>query len=157
MNDTTTVPGLATDVRGVLIPITGGQVVLPNATVAEVITFGNPREIEGAPPWVIGALTWRGWRIPLFSLSILSGQTAEENMTGAKVAVIKGLGGNPRLPFLALVAQGFPRLTTLRPDNLSVHEGEETPAGVASIVSVNDDRAFLPDLDAIEGLLEQSL
>ena len=156
MNDQVSL-GTASDVRGVLIPVTGGQVVLPNATVAEVITFGNPREIEGAPPWVIGALTWRGWRIPLFSLSILSGQTAEENMTGAKVAVIKGLGGNPRLPFLALVAQGFPRLTTLRPDNLNVLEGEETPAGVASIVSINDERAFLPDLDAIEGLLQEAM
>ena len=30
-----------------------------------------------------------------------------------RLAVLKALGGNPKLPFVAVVTQGFPRLTTL--------------------------------------------
>ena len=43
---------LAGDVRGVMIPVTGASVLLPNATVSEVITYGEPQEIENAPNWV---------------------------------------------------------------------------------------------------------
>jgi len=30
------------DIRGVMIPITGGRVLLPNATIAEVVSYTNP-------------------------------------------------------------------------------------------------------------------
>ena len=42
---------LPREIRGVMIPVTGGRVLLPNATVAEVITYTAPEKIEGAPAW----------------------------------------------------------------------------------------------------------
>ena len=36
------------NIRGVLIPVSGGKVLLPNATVSEVITYSEPDAIEGA-------------------------------------------------------------------------------------------------------------
>ncbi len=50
------------DIRGVLIAVTGARVLLPNATVAEVITYSPPDPIEGAPAWMLGRIRWRGWR-----------------------------------------------------------------------------------------------
>ena len=38
------------EIRGVLIPITNGRVLLPNATVAEVITLANVEKIPNAAP-----------------------------------------------------------------------------------------------------------
>jgi len=142
---------LAADIRGVLIPVTEARVLLPNASVSEVITYGTPQAIDGMPDWVFGAITWRGWRIPLFSFSLLSGEAREENFSGAKVAIIKALTGEGDMPFMALLAQGFPRLTAVTQENLLM-EGEQDalPPGVIHGVNINDEPAFVPDLDAIE-------
>ena len=146
------------EIRGVLIPITNGRVLLPNATVAEVITLANVEKIPNAPEWILGRLSWRGWRLPLFSFPILTGQVADETYTNARVAVLKALSGNAKMPFLALLAQGFPRLTTVTPDSL-IPTGDENahPLGIRAEVLVRDDRAVIPDLGLIEGMVADAV
>lgn len=146
------------EIRGVMIPVTGGRVLLPNATVAEVITYSVPEKIANAPNWLLGRLSWRGWRLPLFSFAMLSGTSNEESYSNAKVAVLKALGGNAKMPFVALLAQGFPRLTTVTPD-LLIPTGDESahPPGVHGHVLVRDDQAVIPNLGQIEGLIAQAM
>ncbi|HET6632895.1 MAG TPA: chemotaxis protein CheW [Rhodanobacteraceae bacterium] len=146
------------DIRGVMIPVTGGRVLLPNATVAEVITYSDPTPIADTPPWLLGHLSWRGWRLPLFSFAMLSGMAAGEGYSNAKVTVLKALGKRARLPFMAMLAQGFPRLTTLNADVIVPGgDGSETPAGVYDYVMVRDDDAVIPDLGAVEQMLADAL
>ena len=145
---------MAGDVRGVLIPVTGATVLLPNATVSEVITYGEPQKIEQAPKWVYGSTQWRGWRIPLFSFSLLTGQAEIESVSGAKIAILKALSGDARLPFMAMLAQGFPRLTAVTKDNLILNgEQSDVAIGIKHRVMVNDNEAFVPDLEVIEAQL----
>ncbi|MBX3689873.1 chemotaxis protein CheW [Dokdonella sp.] len=149
---------LPREIRGVMVPVTEGRVLLPNATVAEVISYTTPEPIPGAPAWLLGRLTWRGWRLPLVSLPILTGRLTEENRNNARVAVLKALGGNAGMPFIALLVQGFPRLTTITQELLIQTSDDEPHApGVRVEVLVRDDRAIIPDLDAIEGMLAQAL
>jgi len=146
------------EIRGVMIPVTGARVLLPNATVAEVITYSTPEKIPNAPEWLLGRLSWRGWRLPLFSFAMLSGSAKQENTSNAKVAVLKGLGGNAKIPFVAMLAQGFPRLTTITPDLLIPTGNEEAhPPGVHAQVLVRDDQAVIPDLGLIEELVAQAM
>jgi chemosensory pili system protein ChpC len=146
------------EIRGVLIPVTNGRVLLPNATVAEVITYSIPEKIPNAPDWLLGRLSWRGWRLPLFSFAMLSGAAKQEGYSNAKVAVLKALGGNAKMPFFAMLAQGFPRLTTITPD-LLIPTGDEGahPPGVTAQVLVRDDQAVIPNLNHIEALMTAAL
>ena len=149
---------LPREIRGVMVPITDGRVLLPNATVAEVISYTKPETIPNAPAWLLGRLPWRGWRLPLFSFPILTGQLTDESRTNARVAVLKALGGNAGMPFIALLAQGFPRLTTVTQELLIPTSDEHPHApGVRAEVLVRDDRAVIPDLDAIEGMVARAL
>ncbi len=149
---------LPREIRGVMVPVTEGRVLLPNATVAEVISYTTPEAIAGAPPWLLGRLTWRGWRLPLVSLPILTGRLSEEDRSNARVAVLKALGGNAGMPFIALLVQGFPRLTTITQELLIATSDDELHApGVRAEVLVRDDRAIIPDLDMIEGMVAQAL
>ena len=78
---------------------------------------------------------------------------------GTKVVVLKALGGDPKLPYFAIVAQGFPRLVTVTRDAMvldSEHQGE-LPEGVKVRVYYNDDVALVPDLDAAERMITQVL
>ena len=149
---------LPREIRGVMVPVTDGRVLLPNATVAEVISYTTPEPIENAPAWLLGRLRWRGWRLPLVSLPVLTGRLSEESRTNARVAILKALGGNAAMPFIALLVQGFPRLTTITQELLIATADDEPHAtGVRAEVLVRDDRAIIPDLDVIEAMVAQAL
>jgi len=149
---------LPREIRGVMVPVTDGRVLLPNATVAEVISYTRPEAIPNAPNWLLGRLPWRGWRLPLFSFPMLTGQLEDEGRNNARVAVLKAVGGNATMPFLALLAQGFPRLTTITQELLIPTSDQHPHApGVRAEVLVRDDRAVIPDLDLIESMVAQAL
>jgi chemosensory pili system protein ChpC len=146
------------EIRGLMIPVTNGRVLLPNASVAEVITLSTPDKIPNAPDWLMGRINWRGWRLPLFSFSLLAGMALDEGSRGTRVTVLKALSGHPRLPYIAMLAQGFPRLTTLSPEVMvPSNESMPTRPGVLMNVMVRDDQAVIPDLGQIEQLINDSL
>lgn len=124
---------LAIDIRSVLIPITGQQLLLPNATVAEVIGYTKPDPFSEAPSWVLGRVTWRGWRVPVVSLAMLGRWAGQEHTASARIAVLKGLGGNADMPFMAIVTQGFPHLVTVSAENLEGVEEDETVVPQAAV------------------------
>lgn len=146
------------DIRGVLITVNQGRLLLPNASVAEVITFSDPEPVENAPAWMLGQIRWRGWRLPLLSFSRFAGWSNEEGQIGAKVVVLKALGGNPKLPYFAMLSQGFPRLVTVSRAALAESHGiKELPVGIHSMVMLNDDAAAVPDLMSLELLIDKAL
>ncbi|MBP7625239.1 MAG: chemotaxis protein CheW, partial [Xanthomonadales bacterium] len=61
------------EIRGLMITVTNGRVLLPNANVTEILTYSMPEAIENAPDWLLGRTRWRGWRVPLISFSVLTG------------------------------------------------------------------------------------
>ena len=153
MNDTT-----VNDIRGVLIQVAGARLLLPNATIAEVLSFADPEPVENTPDWLLGRIRWRGWLLPLLSFARLSGIAEEQGGLGSKVVVLKALGGDPKAPFFALLTQGFPRLVTVPRDALVAREhADEMPAGVRSYVLLNEDEALIPDLEQVEHMVGDAL
>ena len=142
---------LPREIRCVLVPAGSLRLLLPNATVAEVITQPAHEAVAGAPDWLVGRITWRGWRVPLVSFARLAGAGEGDAELTVRVAVLKALGGSPELPFIAVVTRGFPRLTTLNSELIiPTHDGTALPPGVRAHVLVRDDMAVIPDLEMIE-------
>jgi chemosensory pili system protein ChpC len=152
---------LPREIRCVLVPVGNQRLLLPNATIAEVVTQSKPEPVADAPEWLLGRIAWRGWRVPLVSFTQLAGTEEGDTELSVRVAVLKALGGNPKLPFIAVLTQGFPRLTTLNAELiLPTHDGSPLPAGVRAQVLVRDDVAMIPDLEWMEtellGLLDHA-
>jgi chemosensory pili system protein ChpC len=147
------------DIRGVLIQVAGARLLLPNATIAEVLSFADPDPVADAPDWLLGRIRWRGWQLPLIAFARLAGIADERGGLGSKVVVLKALGGDPKAPFFALLTQGFPRLVTVSQAALAgdARDGEALPAGVQARVVLNEDAALLPDLEQVELLIGQAL
>ena len=142
---------LPREIRCVLVPVGNLRLLLPNATVAEVITHTKPEPVANAPQWLLGRIAWRGWRVPLVSFTKLAGTEEGDADLSVRVAVLKALGGNPKLPFIAVLTQGFPRLITLNAELIiPTHDGSALPSGVRAKVLVRDDVAMIPDLEWIE-------
>lgn len=149
---------LPQEIRGVMLPVTGGRVLVPNTTMAEVITYAQPTPIEGAPPWLLGRIGWRGWGLPVLAFSMMAGSATVESTENARVAILKALSGHVRLPYFGVLTQGFPRLTLISQDMLLVDEDAgELPAGVREQVFVHDEPAWIPDLAAVEGRIAEAI
>lgn len=149
---------LPREIRCVLVPAGSLRLLLPNATVAEVVTQSTPEPVANTPNWLLGRIAWRGWRVPLVSFSHLAGASEGDAELSVRVAVFKALGDNPALPFIAMVTQGFPRLTTLNAELIiPTHDGTELPPGVKARVLVRDDVAVIPDMEWIEAQLLELL
>ncbi len=150
------------DIRGVLISVSGGKLMLPNATVAEVITYSNPEPVPDAPAWLLGRVRWRGWGLPIVSYSEMVGWPEEGAALGAKVAVLKGVGNHAKMPYFAILTQGFPRLITIVDGELSERSARDAwlPEGIYSEATFHNDDCVVPDLASIEakiaGVLQTS-
>ena len=139
------------DIRGVLIQVAGARLLLPNATIAEVLSYAEPEPEASGADWLLGRMRWRGWQLPLVAFSRLAGIGEDNPGLGSKVIVLKALGGDRRLPFFAVVTQGFPRLVTVSRTALSIESHDAPlPRGVQAFVRLNEEPALLPDLLQVE-------
>lgn len=146
------------EIRGVMLPVTGGRVLVPNTTMAEVITYAQPAVIADAPTWMLGRLAWRGWGLPVLAFSVLAGVAEQEPTENTRVAILKALSGHPRLPYLGVLCQGFPRLTLISEEMLLPDDASGTVLmGVREQVRVHDESAWIPDLGAIESMAVNAL
>jgi chemosensory pili system protein ChpC len=146
------------EIRGVMLPVTGGRVLVPNTTMAEVISYAHPTTVEDAPPWLLGRITWRGWGLPVVAFSALAGIADGESADNARVAILKALSGHARLPYFGVLTQGFPRLTLVSEEMLVPDpDAAELPTGVREQVLVHNEPAWIPDLATLEDLVVQAL
>ena len=141
-----------------LIQVREARLLLPNATIAEVLSFATPEPVDNAPDWLLGRIRWRGWQLPLVSFSRFAGIAEEEGGLGSKVIVLKALGGDTRHPYFAMLTQGFPRLVTVTEAALAtLDDSDEVPEGVLARVRMNEDEAIVPDLAALEESVQAAM
>lgn len=146
------------DIRGVLIQVAGARLLMPNAAIAEVLSYADPEPVKDAPDWLLGQVRWRGWQLPLVAFSRLSGIAEEKPGLGNKMIVLKAFGGQGRVPFFAVLTQGFPRLVTVSRNALVPVESDEAlPPGVLGRVELNDDPALLPDVGRLEAMIGEAM
>ena len=147
------------DIRAVLIQTEAARLLLPNATISEVLSYAAPEPVDDAPEWLLGTIRWRGWRLPLVAFAPMIGQGAEHGGLGHKVIVLKTLGGQATMPYFALLTKGFPRLVTVSRERLQAlgDQGAEVRVGVRATVEFNDEPAVIPDIDGIEQALREAL
>lgn len=147
------------EIRGVLIQVEGARLLLPNATISEVLSYAAPDPVDAAPDWLLGRIRWQGWQLPLVSFARLADIAEEQGDTRSKVIVLKALGGNPRAPYFALLTQGFPRLVTVSRDRLGFDAEVQSglPEAVQASVTLNDETAWVPDLVRVETAINEAL
>jgi len=142
-----------TEIRSVLLPVTEADLLLPNASIAEIVGYSAPEPIEQAPEWLLGNILWHGWQVPVAAFAMLTEQQHSEPVEGAKICVTKSLIDNERMPYIGLLAQGFPRLVTVTEAALTEVPESSTHIAIAGKVIIGDREAWLPDLDRIGQLV----
>lgn len=145
-------------VRSLLLPIVDGQLLLPNAAVAEIVPYVDPEPLPRAPDWMLGLFQWRERRVPTLSFEAVCGGPVPPAGARARVAVINALDGWLDPPFYALVIRDLPHLVQVGRDGIrAIDDTGPAHAAVRSTVDVLGETAHIPSLDTLEGMLRNVL
>lgn len=148
---------LPSQISCLLLPVQGNNLLLPNASVAEVVDYQQPETSHDKPGWFLGFIHWRGLRLPLISYEDANGKEANEVSERARIAVTNTIGKHqPPLSFMAFVTNGIPRLVKVTKEEISEVSGETGPADKA-LVNVSGEDAVIPELVQLEKLAVEAL
>ena len=142
---------VSSDVRAVLLPMQGGQLLLPNATVSEVVGFRDPTPVEGnEADWLLGSFEWRQKKVPVVAFETLLSLPREESGR-ARIAICNTLNGNARCPYIGILLRSIPHLTRVTEETItSLGAPSDSGQMVLQQVRVNGQEAWIPDLDTLE-------
>ncbi len=147
----------SSNLRCLLIAVQGGQIILPNSLVVEVLPFATPLQIEGAPHWVVGAMLWRNLTTPLVSLGRLIFRVTPEADLNSRIIFVNALGSDSRLPHFGILGTSVPRPIELQRQEIQLDPdgvAESNRPGVLSWTRYQDQLVVVPDLDTIEAVLQ---
>jgi chemosensory pili system protein ChpC len=145
-------------VRSLWVPLEELSLLAPNVAIAEIIDKQPLDLVLDGPEWLLGRLHWRNQELPVVSMERLLGLNPPQSEHGAQIIVFNTVSPNTRLPFFAAVTAGIPRLFNADADTLgaSLHSDRNFPATVADCVELDGEEALIPDLEAIQALVEEA-
>lgn len=144
--------GHVTAIHCLMIPISNEILLLPNASIAEVIGYQEPDKDKDAPDWLLGRIIWRDYRLPVVSFEhAVSGGSGASARKGSRIAILNTLNGNSKLPYIGLLTQGIPHLQVVQEKNIIPNtQGDSKSRFVKEYVLVNGEPAAIPDIDELE-------
>ena len=146
--------GRADVVNCLLIPLKGEQVLLPNTTVAEVVSYQKPEPTQDGPEWFLGMVNWRDYRVPVFSFEAAIGGKVATPTSRSRIVVLNTLNGNARLPYIGLLSQGIPHLQVVGMNAIMPNNDISVPSPtVASYALLGNQPVMVPNIDDLEARL----
>ncbi len=145
------------EIRGLYIPIEGSRLLLPNAAVAEVISYEEPQAISDRPEWFVGEVEWRHTTIPVISFEGAMGRPMGRVGEQARIAVFNTLNGSSTLPFIGVIAQSIPGLVRIKGDSITEQSdaGDDVGPLILHSVMLNGKDGLIPDLDRLEEMVAE--
>lgn len=147
---------IATDELSILlIPVNGKQLILPNVSVAEIVSYSEPKKRQEGPAWLKGWVDWRSQTVPLFSFEEINQETipakrGAENSTIRRIAILNGIIDSNKLPFCAMISDGVPRAMRIRPREIASLDADDKGIAELASVVVNGEHAVIPNMDWLQ-------
>ncbi len=146
--------GAEEQVRSLWVPLRDANMLLPNAAVAEVGYYRVPDEQSDMPEWMLGSISWRGQTLPVISIELLCDYPVPANLVYSRLMIINSVRPDSTMQFYAVVTAGLPRPVLFSNDLVDDVEACALQA-LQCRVFIEREQAVIPDLDYIQGLVEQ--
>lgn len=146
-------------IQSLIIPLRHYNMVLPQSSVAEVISVPDVKEVTGAANWFSGHFNWREQQVPLISVEHLCGLADSDRTSRARrIAVLYGLEQYPGLEYYAVEIQAIPHPVLLGNEDLvAVDEVIDDDNIIDMHVQAIGIKSFIPNLATIENKLKDYL
>ncbi|MBC8210478.1 MAG: chemotaxis protein CheW [Gammaproteobacteria bacterium] len=133
--------------RCIQLPLVNLQLLLPNAVVAEIISYTRPE--QAGDGWYDGLLAWRGVLVPVVSVEGMCAREQKAPGVRSRIAIVYNLSNDDRMPYVGFILQDIPRAYLAEEDRMqtvTVATDCEFLLGRADMML---EQLMIPDLDAI--------
>ena len=148
---------LRDELYSLLVPLAGERLIVPRACVAEVISYQAPSDMNNAPAWYVGVLSWSGRNVPIVSFEGAFGQALPSVSSRTRIVIFHATSGKLQSGYFGMLTQGFPQLVrvnaeVVRPDP-SRSFSERSPV-ICRVRMVNE-TPLIPDLQRLEQMIAE--
>jgi len=146
-------------IQSLIIPLRHNNMVLPQTTIAEVISVPEVNTVDTSEVWYTGNITWRNQQVPLVSVERMCGIGNLDPINRARrIAVLYGLENYPGLEYFAIEIQAIPHPVLLGNEDLvSIDEVIDDDEVIDAHVQAIGIKSFIPNLATIEKKLKALL
>lgn len=139
----------STAIHCMLIPLRKNLLLLPNTTIAEIVSLPAIEQTEHNPDFYAGTCSWRAHQIPVVDFESLFDNVAADTGKITRLCVLNSINASTNLTFYGIPCHGSPQLITL---NESIIQAVDTPPQnyIHSYINIANTTAIIPDLDTIE-------
>jgi chemosensory pili system protein ChpC len=132
------------------------NLLLPNMAVTEISSYRVPKSWSDMPEWFLGTVKWHGEDIVVISFESFCGMSVPSNPVFSRLMVVNSVRADSPVQNYAIITAGLPGLIQFGHDTPDEFEdGEED--GIKCVVHIGNEVAVVPDLDHLQGLVEQQL
>ena len=142
--------------RCILLPTADYKLILPHSSVEEILPFAVIDEKKDSSNYILGILNWRRYKLPLISMEVLNNQSRPEIKRRTRAAVVQFVSADGEVKYFSIILSGMPKMIVLSSADLIDLDEEKGPACTINKVSINDGIFYIPDMSAIEYVLNKA-
>ncbi len=142
-------------VRGLIVPLQGVSLLLPDSIILQVLTAVKPTPYENSPKWLLGYLDWQKRKLPALAFEVAGDlHYVAESTSSGYFLVMKSINYIEKIPFYVLQISGVPHSIDFNEASISaVKNANISSPLILNQILVEGEITSIPNLDAIEQIL----
>ena len=138
-----------------LIPLQQHYLLLPNATIAEVIPMPRLDFSDNKPDYWVGHHDWNASQLPVIDLESLVEGLPSDSADANKLCILHGINATANINVYALPCYGSPQLIHLNESALKLAQDTQDSEFLHCQIQIGNKIAYIPNLDTIEMTINQ--
>ncbi len=144
------------EIKCIVLKINGDELLMPNASVAEIVPIKNIINVANKPGWMLGYLDWRGHSVPLISFEAMGNVRMPSLATGnVKAAILFSIGEDSNFPYLSILMQGTPSVVNVKEEDVILNKEAITHPAIGDKVIMADGAYSIVNLEELELIVKK--
>lgn len=147
---------MSEEIKCVILKINGDELLMPNASVAEIVPIKNIINVANKPNWMLGYLDWRGHSVPLISFEAMGNVRMPSLATGTvKAAILFSIGEDNDFPYMSILMQDAPTVVNVKAEDIISNKEEITHPAIEDKVMMADGAYSIVSIEKLESIVKQ--
>lgn len=147
-------------IKCLLLPMKTSNIIVPNTSIAEIVSVEHVLPVNDAPTWMLGYLSWRRRSVPLISFDAVQQGEPDFLTPRSKIAVLYSISEDATFPYMALLMQRAPKVINITEDVIKQAGADHNSGNIKLVLKnavINEDVvADILDLKAVEATFKQA-
>ena len=147
-------------IKCLLLPMKTSNIIVPNTSIAEIVSVEHVLPVNDAPTWMLGYLSWRRRSVPLISFDAVQQGEPDFLTPRSKIAVLYSISEDGTFPYMALLMQRAPKVINITEDMIKQAGADHNSGNIKLVLKnavINEDVvADILDLKAVEATFKQA-